>query len=684
MPPRSARKRARSLNEDEVVNTARGNGASANKRPRSKSNARGTGATPARRSSRRLSRAPAAAEDEDEQQQQQQEEEEEEEQEEVATQPSPRRTRASSGGGRRVTVESPPVAPQSPSAVDRLNEALTRAGNAANRLTTAIQHLPASAQATATATATAINNMVSPTQQANTRATNADADDDADADGDEDEEVAAAGPSRIAIALGYESDPEWLPAAVWGVSLIILMMLMHVVVSLIGGSSLIPRGPPGSRFSSIANGDGPPMVLSSSTPEETRAELLKYVTNKLRVKTAPIWKEIDKTNSSLVKEKARLLALEGTLDSLETQRKQLDESVESASKALDAIAKSSPMATDLEQLVLTDEEANLSDTKQQIANIRDRIKSDAVAAAAKLESVANSMTKENWLPQLASVEQANKLHASSMEALSSLQSKLSSMPPIPTKQDVDDAMSVAKSEAIKRSTDIGAELVEGDDSTIKDWVKEVTIKHMPLNPDNITITQATQIIKKEIDLFHDTDCSGMIDYAWNRAGARVHERAGYTSATYSQPGQGIAGMLYIKKSPKDFPEIAISKGSDIGECWAFGGSEGNITIKLANPVVVTHVTVLHANSKVTPDMRSAPKGFTMFGYSESDSSLKQPINLGHGRYDADDAMSCQTFPMNGAGADGVTKMSHVTMAINSNHGRDEYTCLYRIMVHSAP
>ena len=33
---------------------------------------------------------------------------------------------------------------------------------------------------------------------------------------------------------------------------------------------------------------------------------------------------------------------------------------------------------------------------------------------------------------------------------------------------------------------------------VKDWVKEVTIAHMPANPDNLTLSEANALIKREV------------------------------------------------------------------------------------------------------------------------------------------------------------------------------------------
>ena len=74
--------------------------------------------------------------------------------------------------------------------------------------------------------------------------------------------------------------------------------------------------------------------------------------------------------SNLAKEKSRLSSLQSTLDALEAQKGTLQESVKKASATFESIAKSSPISTDLEGLVLTDSEMDLSSTKQQIATIR--------------------------------------------------------------------------------------------------------------------------------------------------------------------------------------------------------------------------------------------------------------------------------------------------------------------------
>ncbi len=50
----------------------------------------------------------------------------------------------------------------------------------------------------------------------------------------------------------------------------------------------------------------------------------------------------------------------------------------------------------------------------------------------------------------------------------------------------------------------------------------------------------------------------------------------------------------------------------LGHCWAFAGSVGNVTIRLPNKIVPTHVSLDHVSIGVARDYRSAPQNFRVW------------------------------------------------------------------------
>lgn len=51
-----------------------------------------------------------------------------------------------------------------------------------------------------------------------------------------------------------------------------------------------------------------------------------------------------------------------------------------------------------------------------------------------------------------------------------------------------------------------------------------------------------------------------------------------------------------------------------GKCWPFPGAQGTMTIALSHPIHVTHVSLEHLSTAISPNGRidSAPKDFTIY------------------------------------------------------------------------
>lgn len=53
-------------------------------------------------------------------------------------------------------------------------------------------------------------------------------------------------------------------------------------------------------------------------------------------------------------------------------------------------------------------------------------------------------------------------------------------------------------------------------------------------------------------------------------------------------------------------------GVDLGNCWAFPGDRGEITVKLAQRIVPQAVSVDHVSKRIAIDITSAPKRFKVW------------------------------------------------------------------------
>uniref|UniRef100_A0A8C7KP65 SUN domain-containing protein 1 n=1 Tax=Oncorhynchus kisutch TaxID=8019 RepID=A0A8C7KP65_ONCKI len=128
--------------------------------------------------------------------------------------------------------------------------------------------------------------------------------------------------------------------------------------------------------------------------------------------------------------------------------------------------------------------------------------------------------------------------------------------------------------------------------------------------------------------------------------------------------------------PAETPRTVI-QGQQVlpGKCWPFPGAQGTMTIALSHPIHVTHVSLEHLSTAVSPNGRidSAPKDFAIYGMSTvgEEGSL-----LGMFTYDqAGDPL--QTFEL----PNPTAVYRYVELHVRSNWGHQDYTCVYRFRVH---
>lgn len=170
------------------------------------------------------------------------------------------------------------------------------------------------------------------------------------------------------------------------------------------------------------------------------------------------------------------------------------------------------------------------------------------------------------------------------------------------------------------------------------------------------------------------DDIGMADYALESSGGSVLPDR--STGTYA----GRAAFLSLfgfnfGKMIKSIRKI-IQPGNLPGECWAFKGTTGYVVIRLAKPIVVSAVTIDHASRLLTPDgkIKSAPKTFSIHALKDHQSS--EDTKLGDFEY-SENGDPIQTFYLKEASP--LTQ--YVKFDFLTNHGNEEYTCIYRIRVH---
>ncbi|KAF9411099.1 hypothetical protein BGZ94_001430 [Podila epigama] len=110
---------------------------------------------------------------------------------------------------------------------------------------------------------------------------------------------------------------------------------------------------------------------------------------------------------------------------------------------------------------------------------------------------------------------------------------------------------------------------------------------------------------------YSADVMAKPDYALFSAGGRIIPRL--TSANYYHDVKpsllGRLGLRFLVPLPRrEKPaEKAIEPDLHAGECWAMNGQEGQLAIRLARKIVVTEITIEHADASVVLDMGSAAK-----------------------------------------------------------------------------
>jgi len=157
------------------------------------------------------------------------------------------------------------------------------------------------------------------------------------------------------------------------------------------------------------------------------------------------------------------------------------------------------------------------------------------------------------------------------------------------------------------------------------------------------------------------DKTGMADFALESAGAEIVSE--FTSRGLS------SDAVYHTVSAR----TALQPDVNPGNCFAFGGDQGTIGIRLSRRVVVQNVTIEHIPKEISlnGNIDSAPRDFLVFGINTN-----AKVEMGRFTYQVN-GLPIQTFRV----ANDVV-YSTVQFEFTSNWGA-EHTCVYRLRVHGA-
>jgi SUN domain-containing protein 1/2 len=228
---------------------------------------------------------------------------------------------------------------------------------------------------------------------------------------------------------------------------------------------------------------------------------------------------------------------------------------------------------------------------------------------------------------------------------------------------------ISKSELIKY-------LNKNNETKFNIW-NYISFKNQDQNKQNLMdMNQIKDLIKQSLYIYN-ADKTGMVDYALESTGAFVIPSRTSSSFNRGQPNAWLFGILplpYYYNSPR----LAIQPQVLPGECWAFKGSKGKLTIHLASKIFPTAFSIEHIPIVLAPNGRidSAINEFSIFVYKDQNS--KNSILIGNYQYDANSPEYLQYFPLQ---IENNEAIQVIEFRIESNHGNRDYTCIYRVRVH---
>mmetsp|Transcript_1430 Transcript_1430/g.2777 ORF Transcript_1430/g.2777 Transcript_1430/m.2777 type:complete len:398 (+) Transcript_1430:112-1305(+) len=118
-----------------------------------------------------------------------------------------------------------------------------------------------------------------------------------------------------------------------------------------------------------------------------------------------------------------------------------------------------------------------------------------------------------------------------------------------------------------------------------------------------------------------------------------------------------------------------------GQCWAFPGTVGKLTVALARAVVVTHLTLEQRPPYAASagEASAAPKEVKVWALKTP--TDQSPRLLANFTFDQRRGQAKQTFKVH-SNTNAVEPATLVTLDVRSNHGNPDFTCIHKFRVHS--
>lgn len=228
------------------------------------------------------------------------------------------------------------------------------------------------------------------------------------------------------------------------------------------------------------------------------------------------------------------------------------------------------------------------------------------------------------------------------------------------------------------------EIVNNQRDTIHRWIEQ-TIREAQERKENqqqwfgkssdLTRSEIIELIESALER-HNADGIGLPDFALQSTGARIDiDRT--SSSYYKLVDSSFLGYLQSfiqKRKYGSHPSVVLQPDNSLGNCWAFPGSHGNLTVRLPYTIYQDKFSLDHVSDKVAFNISSAPKDFKVWGIDD----LTGTAHL-FGQYQYQiPGKQVQTFSVQNK----ATKpYSLVTLEVISNYDHKDYTCIYRFRVH---
>lgn len=162
------------------------------------------------------------------------------------------------------------------------------------------------------------------------------------------------------------------------------------------------------------------------------------------------------------------------------------------------------------------------------------------------------------------------------------------------------------------------------------------------------------------------------DFALETSGAEIASIGQTDLLSYS-----FSYLFFGPFQIKNAPRLVIQPYLNPGECFAFKGSTGEVTIKLRDWLYVDSLGIDHITEdmSVSGSINTAPKEFSVHGMKSL--SDPNPFKFGTFVYSIEGKNSAQFFVVERQSADSVL---YVSFKFHSNHGDEKFTCVYRTRI----